>query len=373
MLLIPISKPAPTFRTNSSGDRTPVTSSVYTPATLSPSSTPGVFTPNGFVEFSELPSASSPGYIRAGQSRASLPPQGMLSPSLSTMSFTSGHSPPMSAGGSHRSRHFLPSALSRKKSSGFASGDTHHNGLVGSAITGMRSLSMGIESWRKHSVSSSIGHGSTNPALGTEYDDLLRRDELERAAQSPEKGEGRYERNASLSTVDLPPPHSSRRQSEPHQHRHRASFGTSMSAFLADRHDAHSTMGGKNVKGLRLPLSDMHASSTATKTNVTLAQPGEDSPAATAETDSSAPLPGLLSPALISGSGRDSISSLPSPPVALASPLSMGAAAKGTRRKPVPAAFATTLGPSAVPEAIRVPSPRRASAEVDEYGMLRQP
>ncbi|KAJ9112807.1 hypothetical protein QFC20_002135 [Naganishia adeliensis] len=347
-----------TFQATSSGEKSPYTSSVYTPATLSPSSTPGLATPNGFSGPSNLPSATSPGYVRASHSRASLPSPGLLSPSLS--SFTSPHSPdaPPSAGGSFRSRPFLPAALTRKQL-GMSGGDAHPGGLVTSAITGMRSLSMGIESWRKHSVTGSAGGSSS--ALGTEYDELLRREE---AARTSGPGQDEYKRNASVSAMDLPEPRSPRRQSEPNQQLQELySMGIPVRNLDAEYAPSGkpSTMGGKNVKGLRLPLSDMHAASIPTSTIA----PSRDSPASNTDADSPG-YSGLLSPAFISGNGNDSSSPIASPPVPLASPLSMGAASKGTRRKPVPATFATTLGRVASTAPVAVESPRRISAEVEQ-------
>lgn len=223
---------------------------------------------------------------------------------------------------------------------------------------------MGIESWRKHSVTGSAGGGSS-PALGTEYDEFSQREE---AVRSAGQGQAGYERHASVSAMDLPEPRSPRRQSEPNQQlRELYSMGIpvrNLDAEYAPPSEKPSTMGGKNVKGLRLPLSDMHAE--RVPPNAEPVPLGVESPASMTEGDSPGGHPGLLSPAFISGTGDDSSTSpLASPSVPLASPLSMGAASKGTRRKPVPATFATTLGRVASTAPVAVESPREGGGEVE--------
>lgn len=308
---------------------------MYTPATLSPSSTPGLATPNGFgFTGTPDPPGTSPGYARAAaaatttngpghHNRASLPSAGLVSPTLPNV--TVPHSPdgPASAGGTFR-RPFLPAVLTRKQL-GAPSDGSHPGGLVSSAITGMRSLSMGIESWRKHSTTAS----ASASALGTEYEDLVRR-EADAAAVARSGG------TASVNKMDLPSPR--RRSSEPDPDPHLRELyrmGIPVKNLDAEYPPAArreerkaSVMSGKNVKGLRLPVADINVAAAAAV--------GEESPGRAA---------GLLSPALISASGSgdgdgDGATS-PLAVVPLGSPLSMGEASKGTRRKPVPATFAT--------------------------------
>ncbi|KAJ9098460.1 hypothetical protein QFC19_006327 [Naganishia cerealis] len=267
--------------------------------------------------------------------------------------------PPASAGASStKGRHFLPSALGRRKSSGLMSpGDSTHH-MLGSAVSGMRSLSMGIETWRKHSVSSSShGRRSVTSPSATEYDDmLLQQNNTQRHSQymgRMSNPQVRYEPNASVPIIDLPNPRSPRRESEPSQHQRRTSTGTSMSLIqptpqhLDEQATVHpSTMAGKNVKGLRLPLSDMHSQITSGAFATSSAEPQAGLAPAPMPSGSNQDnlLPtGLLSPAPITDNPESSPLQLPSTTPALAPALSMGVATKGTRRKPVPSTFATTL------------------------------
>lgn len=321
-------------------------SSVYTPATLSPSSTPGLATPNVYDGFSAGPGVISPGTAApTSRSRGSFPSPGLLSPLLSSMSFSSAQSSEAAGSGS-KSREFFPSSLSRKKSSGPVSAEHGHNRLVGSAITGMRSLSMGIEHWRKQSV--------TGPAATTEYDDLLRREEMERLPPRPPARNSitveRHERYASLSAIELPEPRSPRRQSEPSKQNSRSDFAMSTESQPVAA-ATQSTMGAKNVKGLRLPLSDMSTftpvPSHADVMPASASPEKKDSPPDVASTEPTLPVSGLLSPAIINANTLEPISTVPSPtpspPSATTPPVSMGEATKGTRRKPVPSAFATKV------------------------------
>lgn len=175
---------------------------------------------------------------------------------------------------------------------------------------------MGIEGWRKHSTTGS--GGGSSPALGTEYDDLVRREEAARGG-------------ASVGKVELPSP---RRSSEPDHHlRELYSMGIPVrnldAEYPAPPPPPSQGMSGKNVKGLRLPLSDTNAASVAAT-----AIPAAETTPSSLDAESPGPS-GLLSPAFISGDPT-------SPSIPLASPLSMGEASRGTRRKPVPATFATT-------------------------------
>ncbi|GHJ86762.1 hypothetical protein NliqN6_3164 [Naganishia liquefaciens] len=320
-------------------------SSVYTPATLSPSSTSGLATPNGYEGFSAGPSVTSPGAAPlTGRSRGSFPSPGLLSPLLTSMSFSSTQSSEPAGPGS-KSREFFPPSLSRKKSSGLASGESGHNRLVGSAITGMRSISLGIEHWRKQSV--------TSQTATTEYDDLLRKEEMERPPPPPARNSitvERFERHASLSAMEVLDPRSPRRQSEPSQQNSRSGF--TMSAENEPVNTAtHSTMGAKNVKGLRLPLSDMPAFTTVPSLVDVMPSSSSprkgDIPPDIASMEPTVPEPGLLSPAIINTTtiepapvGASPTLSLPS---ATTPPSNMGEATRGTRRKPVPLAFATKV------------------------------
>ncbi|KAJ9096345.1 hypothetical protein QFC21_005165 [Naganishia friedmannii] len=356
-------------------------SSVYTPANLSPTSTPGLTTPNGLGSPSGTTPMSEHPYIN--HSNASLPSPAMFSP----VSYNSMPSPELPASASSsKGRQFFPAALGRKKSSGLRSPGDSANHILGSAVSGMRSLSIGIESWRKQSLPSSPNHrGSVTSPYATEYDDmLLQQNNTQRHSQYMGRmsiPQVRPEHIASVPTVDLPSPQSPRRQSEPYQHYDSTTFSLDMSSMMLDPQQldeqatAHaSSMGGKNVKGLRLPLSDMHGNITS----ISPAAPASPTPQADlipapmpcASSPADSLATGLLSPASITDNMQASPLALSSPSSGLAPPLSMGAATKGTRRKPVPSTFATTLRPTA-------PDSSEAEAggglpNVDEYGVIRK-
>ncbi|KAJ9119524.1 hypothetical protein QFC22_003233 [Naganishia vaughanmartiniae] len=377
-------------KASSSGVYTPRTfgtttssgSSVYSPPNLSPTSTSGLSTPNGpGGPLGTHPMSEHP---YTNHANASLPSPAMFSP----VSYNSMPSPELLASasaGSSKSRHFLPSALGRKKSSGLISpGDSAHH-ILGSAVSGMRSLSVGIESWRKHALPSSPhNRRSVTSPYTTEYDDMLQRqNNTQRHSQfmgRMSNPQAQYETHASVPTVDLPSSQSPRRQSEPNQHRESTTFTLDMSLMQLDPQQLDqqiaaqsSSMGEKNVKGLRLPLSDMHGHTTTLP--VPAPVPTESradlipAPTPLASSPGDSPGTGLLSPASITDNMKTSPLVLPSPSSGLAPPLSMGAATKGTRRKPVPSTFATTLRPTVANSSENgVPG----LPSVDEFGVIRK-
>lgn len=217
---------------------------------------------------------------------------------------------------------------------------------------------MGIESWRKQSSPSSPNNRrSVTSPYTTEYDDMLsQQNNTQRHSQYMGRmsiPQVRHESNASVPNVNLPSPQSPRRQSEPYESHHSATFSLDMSLMQLDPQQLDeqaaayaSSMGGKNVKGLRLPLSNMHGHTASALPAPTSSEPQADlipAPTPSANSPGESSVTGLLSPASITDNVKSSPLALPSPSSGLAPPLSMGAATKGTRRKPVPSAFATTL------------------------------